>query len=31
MNGFEGFDLTALFDLFRQIIDLIKGFFTMVG
>ena len=31
MTGMEGIDLTALFDLFRQIIELIKGLFTMGG
>lgn len=29
MTGMEGFDLTALFDLFQQIIELIKAFFGM--
>lgn len=29
MTGMEGFDLSALFELFQQIVELIKTFFGM--
>lgn len=31
MTGMEGFDLTALLELFQQIIELVKAFFGVGG